>query len=162
MGFLPAYIQLYLTMPKSQQMSRFFLTVRLASILTAVLWMMVCIWNWWFIGSYTTCGIGIRLMGFFLWCIPLSMVPLLFASPFGQADNNGRTWGRDIPTPIAAVLCAWIFLLGWLATDSPGACDDGDILALAGLPWCIAIYIGACVLAVLTHLLQQLLKKFLR
>lgn len=132
--------------------------LRQLSLLTGMVWLLACLWNWWFAASYAQCGPGIRLCGFITWGILLSLVPIIFALPPRKTEGN-VFWGETMPAPLIVVLLGWSALLLFLISDPPAACADGDILALVGLLWDFAVYGSAILLAVLTHLLQKICRR---
>lgn len=131
-----------------------FHSLRLLSMLTSGAWLLVCLWSWWVVGSYTQCGIGVRLCGFVIWGILLGLVPLILALP-PQKSTGGTIWGEAMPAPLIVVLLGWNTQLLCLLTDPPGACADGGILVLGGLLWNFYAWGGAILLAALIHLLQK-------
>ena len=140
-------------------MSLFFCVLRFLSLLTAGLWLVVCGWNWWGVGGYDVCSIGVRLMGFCFWGVLLLPLPLVLALPPVKSDGSRLNWRADMPAPVAVVLCGWSLLLAWLVPNAPAACGEGDILAGAGLLWGIGSCAGASVLAGVTRLLQSVFRR---
>lgn len=137
----------------------FFHIFRVLCLATGGLWLLLCLWSWWFAGAYALCGVGVRLCGFGLWGILLSAVPLLFSLPPGK-PGGGLNWGAAMPTPLCVVLCAWVPVLWLLIPDPPGACADGGILAAGGLLMVLYMYGGGILLAFFSDLVQQLIRRF--
>lgn len=137
----------------------FFHIFRVLCLATGGLWLLLCLWSWWFTGAYSQCGVGVRLCGFGLWGIQLSAVPLLFALPL--VKPGGRlNWGAAMPAPLCVVLCTWVTVLWLLIPHPPGACADGDLLAASGLLMGLYMYGGGILLAFFSDLVQQLIRRF--
>ena len=52
------------------------------------LWLLLNLVGWLFCGSYDRVGIGLRLLGFLLWGVGLSLVPVVVAAPPVTADGE--------------------------------------------------------------------------
>ena len=137
----------------------FFHIFRVLCLATGGLWLLLCLWSWWFTGAYALCGVGVRLCGFGLWGILLSAVPLLFALPLVK-PGGGLNWGAAMPAPLCVVLCTWVTVLWLLIPHPPGACADGGILAASGLLMALYMYGGGILLAFFSDLVQQLIRWF--
>lgn len=131
--------------------------LRGACLAVVLLWLVVCVWAWWCCGSYTDCGVGVRLLGFLTWGVLMCVIPVVCSLP--PVDNAGKMrwaapWRLHVCMPVL-LQCA--FLLYW-AGDAPAACAEGDILAAAGIP--AALLVNAAVVAVMA--VPYALSKFSR
>ena len=54
-------------------------------------WISLSGWYWFVVGSYSTCGVGIRLVGFATWSLVPMLVPAIMVAPPIEKDGQ-RHW----------------------------------------------------------------------
>lgn len=110
-----------------------------------VVWVLMCVWAWWWQGTYAECGVGWRLMGFASWGLGLSLLPAMLLLP--PVDRKGKMrWGEPACLSRMFPVLLHCLLLVWLSLDIPTADDAGDILAAVGMVWAILVNTGTIVL----------------
>lgn len=112
-------------------------------------WISLSGWYWFVVGSYSTCGVGIRLVGFATWSLVPMLVPAIMVAPPIEKDGQRHwqaklSWSCIIPTLALATL-----LLGWM--DMPRACVEGDILAYGGLLFDCYVIAGMMILCFVVY-----------
>lgn len=112
-------------------------------------WISLSGWSWFVVGSYSTCGVGIRLVGFATWGLVPMLLPAIMVAPPIEKDWQRQwraklSWSCIIPTLALATL-----LLGWM--DMPRACVEGDILAYGGLLFDCYVIAGMMILCFVVY-----------
>ena len=136
----------------------FYRILRITSMGLTSAWILASLWCWWIPGSYESCGIGTRSLGFLVCGIAPSLLPIILSLPESDKELNLR-WDASMPLPVVLFLLFW---LGWLCcfiTDPPGACVDGSLLAFGGLFLLLYQIIGMALLTMLSAGLQRLLRR---
>ena len=136
----------------------FYRILRITSMGLTSAWILASLWCWWIPGSYESCGIGTRFLGFLVYGIAPSLLPIILSLPESDKDANLK-WVAPMPLPVVLFLLFWLGGLCCIISDPPGACADGSILALGGLFLLFYQIIGMALLTMLSAGLQRLFRR---
>lgn len=135
--------------------NRFFTAIRVAALTLLVVWLVACAVAWWLMGSYTVCGIGSRVAGFFSWGVLCGCGLLVLAAPLVTRKDHVR-WAGPMRMRRLLPLLGWMAALIYCLFDLPGAGGDGDILATAGFMMFGCLCAGVLALALLGRFLEKM------
>jgi hypothetical protein len=136
----------------------FYRLLRISCMGLTAAWILASLWCWWVPGSYESCGIGTRFLGFLVWGIMPGLLPCILSLPASDKDAKLK-WTAPMPLPVALFLLCWLGGLCCIITDPPGACSDGAILALSGLLLFFYQIVGIALLSLLYAGLKRLLRR---
>lgn len=137
--------------------NRFFTVLRISALALLVVWLVACAVAWWVLGSYSACGVGARLSGFFSWGIMCGSGLLVLAAPLVTRKDHVR-WASPMRLRRLFPLLGWMFTLVYLLFDLPTAGGHGDILAVGGYGMFGFLCVGLLVLALLGRCVEKTIR----
>ena len=144
-------------------MKNFSLYTRVAVFGIIGLWLLLNLVGWVFCDSYDRVGIGLRLLGFLLWGVGLSLVPVVLAAPPVTADGELK-WRSPLSWIRLVLLVGWVAVLILaveVPLDTPGQMEaDAEVMVLAGVFWGIYLAVGTLAVATVLALLRALVRLF--
>lgn len=129
------------------------------------LWLYLNLVAWGFFGSYADVGAGLRLSGFLLCGVLLSLGPVLLAAPPVTLRGEMK-WGAPLSPARALPLFCWLGALVWFSDvplHAPLMPADAEVLAVAApLLLLLILTLSAPLLGLLAWGLQAVVGLFLQ